>query len=94
VASPGTTVTAAQFASRLRGQADRPALGADVLEAAVDRRFNRSRYDGRRIIDAFADGLREQVNLAEISDGALAVTRSLGPRGAAVWIRPNRVRAP
>jgi hypothetical protein len=61
------------------------------VQAAVDRRFNRARYDGRRLIDAFAAGLRQQANLAEINDGVLAVvTRSVDPTNTAMWIRPPR----
>jgi hypothetical protein len=59
------------------------------VQAAVDRRFNRRRYDAERIVGAFAERLRDVTDLGEVEAGAVeAVTRSLAPSGAAVWIRP------
>lgn len=60
------------------------------VQAAVDRRFNRSRYDAERIVGAYAAHLRGVTDLREIGDGATdAVARSLGPRGVDLWIRPT-----
>jgi hypothetical protein len=72
-----TLVAAALFQPLRRG-----------VQTAVDRRFNRSRYDAERTVGSFAEHLRGVTDLAEISDGAVAaVVRSLSPNGAAVWIR-------
>jgi hypothetical protein len=61
------------------------------VQAAVDRRFDRARYDAQRIVDAFAEGLRGQVDLVEISDGMLAtVADTIRPRTTAVWLRERR----
>ena len=61
------------------------------VQAAVDRRFDRARYDARRIVDTFAEGLRGQVNLVEISDGMLAaVAGTVRPRTESVWLRGQR----
>lgn len=61
------------------------------VQAAVDHRFNRRRYDAERIIDAYAARLRGVTDLGEVGRGAIdAVGRSLGPSGAAIWIRPRR----
>jgi hypothetical protein len=63
------------------------------IQAAVDHRFNRRRYDAELIVDAYAAQLRGVTDLAEIRSGAMdAVARSLGPRGAAVWVRHDRGR--
>lgn len=60
------------------------------VQAAVDRRFNRSRYDAARTLEAFAWHLRTQVDLdvlvAEL--GAAAAT-TMRPEGVGVWI-PER----
>ena len=61
------------------------------IQGAVDRRFNRSRYDAERTVGSFAEHLRGVTDLAEISDSAMTVVvRALRPNGAAVWIRSRR----
>ena len=58
------------------------------VQSAVDRRFDRARYDGRRTVDAFAEHLRDEVDLARLS-GAVLVTADEAVRPAAVglWLR-------
>ncbi|MFN8622452.1 MAG: hypothetical protein U0869_17090 [Chloroflexota bacterium] len=58
------------------------------VQRAVDRRFNRSRYDADRLASAFATRLRDEVDLSTVSDDLLATTReALGPSTAGVWVR-------
>ncbi|MFN8622449.1 MAG: hypothetical protein U0869_17075 [Chloroflexota bacterium] len=58
------------------------------IQRAVDRRFNRARYDADRIAEAFGDHLRDDVDLgsvaAELQD---AVARTLAPRAVGLWVR-------
>ena len=72
-----TLVTAALFAP-LRNRVQR----------AVDRRFDRSRYDGERLLAAFGGRRRDQVDLAMISDDVLAtVDAAVRPSHAGLWLR-------
>jgi hypothetical protein len=58
------------------------------VQAAVDRRFDRSRYDGERTVAAFAERLRDQIDLASLeSDIGATVTAALLPTSTGVWIR-------
>jgi hypothetical protein len=58
------------------------------VQTAVDRRFDRARYDARRSVDAFAGQLRDQVDLRQIQTDALAaVGATVRPAHAAVWLR-------
>jgi hypothetical protein len=58
------------------------------VQHAVDRRFDQARYDAQRIVDAFAEGLRGQVDLGQINDSVLdAVAGTVRPRAGAVWLR-------
>jgi len=58
------------------------------VQRLVDRRFDRARYDGDRTAAAFADRLREQVDLAGLeADFAGVVDVALRPTSVGVWIR-------
>jgi hypothetical protein len=58
------------------------------LQAAVDRRFDRARYDARRAVDAFARRLRDQVDLDQVTAGLHdTVVTTVAPTRVAVWLR-------
>jgi hypothetical protein len=60
------------------------------LQAVVDRRFDRARYDAARAVDAFAARLRTQVDLDQISEGLCStVTATVAPGQVSVWLRPG-----
>jgi hypothetical protein len=60
------------------------------VQRAVDRRFDRARYDGERTAAAFAARLRGEVNLeAAESDLQATATAAVQPRTAAVWLRES-----
>jgi len=60
------------------------------VQRAVDRRFNRSRYDAERVARRFAGRLRDDVDLdALIDDMRLAVTSTVQPAHLSVWVRPT-----
>jgi hypothetical protein len=58
------------------------------LQAVVDRRFDRARYDAGREVDAFAARLRDQVDLDEITAGLCdTVAATVAPGRVGVWLR-------
>jgi hypothetical protein len=60
------------------------------IQRAVDRRFDRARYDAERTATAFAARLRDDVDLASVQNDLLGVvSRSLQPRSAGIWMRPD-----
>jgi hypothetical protein len=64
------------------------------VQAAVDRRFNRHRYDAARIIDGFSAGLRSQVDLGTLTGELLTVVdQTMQPTRASLWLRSSGPRS-
>jgi hypothetical protein len=64
------------------------------VQRAVDRRFNRRRYDAANTIAAFSTRLREQIDLDTLSAELLAVVhQTMEPTTASLWLRPSVERS-
>jgi hypothetical protein len=60
------------------------------VQAVVDRRFNRRRYDAAQTIAAFSVRLRQQVDLDTLTTDLLAVVdQTMQPTEVALWLRPS-----
>jgi hypothetical protein len=58
------------------------------VQDEVDRRFDRSRYDAARAVDAFGDRVRDVVELDALRVELLgSVRRTLGPASISLWLR-------
>jgi hypothetical protein len=61
------------------------------VQRAVDRRFNRARYDTDKTVAAFAGRLKDAVDLDAVqADLATAVQQTLEPAHISVWINERR----
>ncbi|MFL5821038.1 MAG: hypothetical protein ACJ76S_10205, partial [Solirubrobacteraceae bacterium] len=59
------------------------------VQAIVDRRFNRRRYDAAKTIEAFSARLRDQLDLDTLSTELLAIVdQTTEPTLASLWLRP------
>ncbi len=61
------------------------------VQRVVDHRFDRARYDGERIAAAFAEQLRQEVDLGRVSAELTAAANvTVRPQTASVWLRGGR----
>jgi hypothetical protein len=60
------------------------------VQRVVDRRFNRVRYDGERMVEAFAIRLKDAVDLETVhADLAGVVGQALEPAHVSVWVNEH-----
>ena len=78
LAVAGSTLVVVALFTPVRGRVQR----------AVDRRFDRGRYDGERTLAAFGERLRDEVDLDVIRTDVLAtVETSVRPSRVGLWLR-------
>ncbi|HEV3498363.1 MAG TPA: hypothetical protein VHA34_18650, partial [Actinomycetes bacterium] len=65
------------------------------VQAAVDRRFDRRRYDANNTIAAFSARLRQQIDLESLTGELLAVVEATTqPTNVSLWLRPSVSASP
>lgn len=58
------------------------------IQSAVDRRFNRAKYDAESVVDEFASTLRDEIDVSELVAGWRGVvSKTMQPAAIGVWTK-------
>ena len=64
---------------------------AQRIRRDVDRRFDRTRYDAERTVQAFAVRLRHETNVEAVTRDLASTTQAVvAPTTTSLWLRPSR----
>ncbi len=63
------------------------------VQAFVDRRFFRRKYDAERTLEAFAESLRDEVDIEHLQAALVSVVEeTMQPESVSLWVRKRRER--
>ena len=68
-------------------------LGARLVQNAIDKRFNRKKYDAQLVLQNFARAVRDETDLEKLSVELLnVVNETMQPKSVSLWLNRGRGR--
>jgi hypothetical protein len=63
------------------------------IQAFIDRRFYRNKYDASRMLERFSSKLRDETNLDRLGEELISVVgETMQPAHVSLWLRPDSTR--
>jgi hypothetical protein len=60
----------------------------DRIQSAIDKRFNRNRYDAQQVLNAFAQAVRDETDLERLAARLMQVVdETMQPTNVSVWLK-------
>jgi hypothetical protein len=62
-----------------------------LTQKAIDKRFNRSKYDAQRVLMDFSETVRDETDLERLSARLLqVVNETMQPKSLSVWLKKDK----